>query len=75
MTLQAAYRILATHLGAYNAMEAEYVQALGEAATYRQLFLLALEDLVREQKRAEALQERLKQLAGIEPWQKEVNGH
>ena len=71
MTLAASYRILATHLGAYNAMEAEYVQALGEAATYRQLFLLALEDLAREKRRAEALQERLQQLAGITAWHPE----
>jgi hypothetical protein len=68
MTLAAAYGLMAANLGAYNALEADYVRSLSEAATYRQLFLIALEDLAAERQRAERLNERLQQIAGSRPW-------
>ncbi len=71
MTLAASYRILATHLAAHNAMEADYVRALADAASYRQILQVSLEALALEHKRAESLQERLHQIAGIVPWNSE----
>lgn len=52
-------------------VEALHVEAVAEAATYRQLLSLALDGWVAERRRANALQLRLQQLAGFLPWHRE----
>lgn len=52
-------------------LDLERIEAVAEAATYRQLLLIALEGWETEKCRADASTQRLRQLMGREPWHRE----
>lgn len=52
-------------------LEADHLDAVAEAATYRQLLDVALELLAAEKKRADAATKRLRQVMGGEAWHRE----
>lgn len=52
-------------------LEADHHDALAEAATYRQMLILALEGWQAETVRADEAEHRLRQIMGREPWHQE----
>lgn len=52
-------------------LEADHVDAIAEAATYRQLLLTALELFAAEKRRADSATQRLRQVMGREAWHAE----
>ena len=52
-------------------LEADHLDAVAEAATYRQLLLIALEGWTAEKQRADSATQRLRQVMGREPWHRE----
>jgi len=56
-------------------LEADQIEAVSEAATYRQMLLIALELWEADRQRANGAAERLRQLMGREPWHAEEVGN
>jgi len=52
-------------------LEADQIEAVSEAATYRQMLLIALELWEADRRRANGATQRLRQLMGREPWHRE----
>lgn len=52
-------------------LEADHHDAVAEAATYRQLLLMALEGWEAEKRRADGATQRLRQVMGREAWHRE----
>lgn len=67
------YRDLALEDGAlaYTLLEDSYVRALAQAATYRQMALVAFDDLQETHQALERTQQRLRQTMGLAPWHTE----
>ena len=55
----------------YALLEESYVRALAQAATYRQLTLVALDQLCEAHNAVAALQERLRQVMGLTHWHRD----
>ena len=52
-------------------LEAKYLATLGEALTYREMFLWTMDTLQTIQTRFDRTQERLRQVMGVQPWHEE----